>query len=223
MKKALLTFICVLFSLTFCFADNGMGIKVMGNKNNNADPVSIDNLVVGKEVEIEDYAIIKPTEFGFFDSLGYYYKGATYLDQEYYGKPTNFGYYESENEADFAIIRIDLTNTATKAKEFLKNCVVRVVFNDKYEYSGWSYQSDFNNYSKDKKTWETNPWKLEEDKGKQNKRWAIDKADNFAIEPMYKGHYIFGCTLPNAVIESTKPLKMIITLDGNEITYNIRK
>lgn len=221
MKKALLTFICVLFSLTFCFADNGMGVKVMGNKNNNTDPVSVDNLVVGKEVEIEDYAIIKPTEFGFFDSLGCYNKGETRVntDTNSIYRHKTYVWYKSENEADYAILRCDLTNTDLKSKDFTKNCTVKVIFNDKYQYEGWVYQNNYNNSSSNDK----NDYILEEDKGKQNKRWAIDKADNFAIEPMYKGHYIFGCTLPNAVIESTKPLKMIITLDGNEITYNIRK
>lgn len=221
MKKMFLTFICVLTALTFCFADNGMGVKVMGNKNNNTDPVSIDNLVVGKEVEIEDYAIVKPTEFGFFDSLGYYKQGKTtcFLN---WNEVCDFGYYESKNEADFAILRTDLTNILTVSKDFLKECTVKVLFDEKYEYEGWTYQSNYDNEPSTKSE-VRNRWKLEEDKGKQNKRWAIDKADNFAIEPMYKGHYIFGCTLPNTVIESTKPLKMIITLDGNKITYNIRK
>lgn len=215
MKKTFLTFICILTSLAFCFADNGMGVKVMGNKNNNAEPVSIDNLVVGKEVEIEDYAIVKPTEFGFFDSLGYYYKGKTALRWE-----ENHNYYRSQNEADFAILRTDLTNISLSSKDFTKNCTVKAVFNDKYEYEGWVYQSNFNNGGGENSKYD---YLLVEDKNKQGQRWAIDKADNFAIDPMYKGHYIFGCTLPNAVIESTKPLKMIINLDGNEITYNIRK
>lgn len=45
----------------------------------------------------------------------------------------------------------------------------------------------------------------------------------FAAGPMYTGHYAFGCTLPNAVVNSKKPLRMVITIDGNELTYNIRK
>ena len=64
---------------------------------------------------------------------------------------------------------------------------------------------------------------VKEDCGKQNKNWVIDPADNFEIDPMYSGHYVFGCTLPNAVVNSEKPLRMVITIDGNELTYNIRK
>ena len=52
---------------------------------------------------------------------------------------------------------------------------------------------------------------------------AINSEKNFVIEPMYPKRYAFGCTLPNAVVSSKKPLRMEITIDGNEITYNIRR
>ena len=216
MKKTLVVTVMLLAVFTLCFAaDNSMGVKALGNDKTANEKVSLDNLVVGKEVEIEDYAIVKPTEFGFFDSLGYYNKGSR--DIGAYGSMYG-GYYYSESEAEFAILRVDLTNTAIEAKDFLKNCSVKVVFNDKYEYEGWSYQSDYDKYADNGEY-----YRLEEDKGKQNKRYAINRGDQFAISPMYIGHYIFGCTLPNTIVESTKPLKMIITIDGNELTYNIRK
>ena len=41
---------------------------------------------------------------------------------------------------------------------------------------------------------------------------------------METGNYVLGCTLPNYVVDDAKsPLSMVITIDGNEITYNIRK
>lgn len=215
MKKTLVVTVMLLAIFTLCFAaDNNMGVKALGNDKTANEKVSLDNLVVGKEVEIEDYAIVKPTEFGFFDSLGYYNKGSR--DIGAYGSMYG-GYYYSESEAEFAILRVDLTNTAIEAKDFLKNCSVKVVFNDKYEYEGWSYQSNYDKFANN------NYYRLEEDKGKQNKRYAINSGEQFAINPMYVGHYIFGCTIPNTIVESTKPLKMIITIDGNELTYNIRK
>lgn len=217
MKKTFVITVMLLVALTFCFAaDNNMGVKALGNDKTANEKVSLDNLVVGKEVEIEDYAIVKPTEFGFYDSLGYYNKGYTSIGGRY--DRMNGGYYYSQNEADYAILRMDLTNMALEAKDFLKSCSVKVIFNDKYEYEGWCYQSNYNNTN-----CSGNHYRLDEDNDKQNKRYAINSGDQFAINPMYVGHFIFGCTLPNTIVESTKPLKMIITIDGNELTYNIRK
>ena len=45
-----------------------------------------------------------------------------------------------------------------------------------------------------------------------------------AVDVMYTGTYAFGCTLPNYVIEDKKsPLRIEISMDGNELTYHIRK
>ena len=217
MKKTLVITVMLLAVLTLCFAaNNSMGVKALGDKTA-AEKVSVDNLVVDKEVEIEDYAIVKPTEFGYFNYLGFYNEGFNSPGGGYSWDSTCW-HSNSGNEAEFAILRVDLTNLALEAKDFLKNCSVKVVFNDKYEYEGWLYQSNYNNSS-----YNGMYYYLEEDNGNQNKRFAIDPKDQFAISPMYVGHYIFGCTLPNAIVESTKPLKMIITIDGNELTYNIRK
>ena len=97
----------------------------------------------------------------------------------------------------------------------MKEVSVKAIYDDVYEYGGWAYQRNYNNG--------VGNAKLEVDKQKQNSRWVINAADQFAISPMYEGHFIFGCTLPNAVINSKKPLRLVITIDGNEITYNIRK
>ena len=47
----------------------------------------------------------------------------------------------------------------------------------------------------------------------------LKSKDGFIVD----GHYAFGCTLPNSVVKSKKPLSMVININGNEITYNIRK
>jgi hypothetical protein len=107
----------------------------------------------------------------------------------------------SQSQADFAILRMDILNTTPEKKDYLKECSVKVVFDDSIEYAGWCYQ-------------------INED---LNAPQWIDNSDNFVIDPYYAGHYVFGCTLPNAVFTSKKPLRMEITIDGNEIIYNIRK
>ena len=53
-------------------------------------------------------------------------------------------------------------------------------------------------------------------------RAALDPADEQPIDMVYTGHYVFGCTLPTAVVNGSEPLSMVIDLGGNELTYNIR-
>lgn len=111
------------------------------------------------------------------------------------------GKYESGQEAEYVWLKLDILNLTTTARDYLTQYEVKVVYDDVYEYAGWAYQCDYD-------------W---------NSGQGISKDYNFAIEPMYTGHYYFGCTLPNAIINSKAPLTMIINIDGNEITYNIRK
>ena len=55
-------------------------------------------------------------------------------------------------------------------------------------------------------------------------RYVYAEEENvFNIQPMYEGHYLFGCKLPNAVVNGSEPLSMKITMDGNEFTYHMRK
>ena len=67
------------------------------------------------------------------------------------------------------------------------------------------------------------PNNYNEDTQKATTNFVVNPADQFLIDPMYAGHYVFGCTLPNAIINSTAPLRMEIRLGENELTYNIRK
>jgi len=115
--------------------------------------------------------------------------------------PSWSGTYQSGAEADYAILRMDILNTTLKAKDYLTSCSVKVVFDDVYEYGGWAYQYNYD----------------------ASEDVVLDSDEQFSIEPMYQGHFCFGCTLPNSVVNSKKSLRMVITLDGNEITYNIRK
>ncbi len=107
----------------------------------------------------------------------------------------------SGNEAQYVILQLDILNTALKGKNFLESFSVKLIYDEVYEYGGWGYQVDTN----------------------RNTEAPVTESMNFPIDPMYEGHYWFGCTLPNAIIESTKPLQMIITIDQQEIIYNIRK
>lgn len=164
-----------------------MGVQVIGGPDTETEPVSLDDFKLNVDAEIDGYAVLFGTEFNYINEFKHH--------------PSWTSTYSSGNEAEFAMLRIDILNTTMKPKDYLASYSVKVVYDDVYEYGGWAYQYDFD----------------------QSKTTVLDLNEQFAIEPMYQGHYVFGCTLPNAVVNSKKPLRMEITIDGNEITYNIRK
>lgn len=209
MKKLVTLVLCLMMLLTSAAFAEGMGVQVIGGPATETEPVSLDDFKLNVEAEIEGYGLLYATDFAFKDRLGYYRSGRSNVYN-------SDDFYNSGNEAEYALLKIDITNTATKPHDFLTSCEVKVVFDDVYEYGGWFYQYNYNNET-------YNSSHSGEDSKKQNTNWVINAADQFAIDPMYQGHFVFGCTLPNAVVNSKAPLKMIITIDGNEITYNIRK
>ena len=210
MKKILSVILVLSMLLTASAAlAEGMGVQVIGGPEVEAEPVSLDDFKLNTDAAIDGYGVLCATEFAFKDQLGYYRAGHTSV---YYSND----FYHSGKEADYAILKLDITNISTKPHDFLSSCEVKVIYDDLYEYGGWYYQYNYNNET-------SGNTDSGEDADKQNTNWVIDEADRFAINPMYQGHYCFGCTLPNAVVDSKKPLRMIITIDGNEITYNIRK
>ena len=206
MKKVLsiLLIVSLLLGCTSAFSE-GMGVKVIGGPDVETEPVSLDDFKLDNPVTIDGFGIFTGTYFGFIDSLGYYRQGANGCTYYY-----NNDAYVSGADAEYAMLKMDITNLATKTKNFLDQCEVKAIYDDLYEYGGWCYQFNHNNKNAD-------------GGGTQSTDDVIDKADQFSIDPMYAGHYCFGCTLPNAVVSGKKSLKLVITIDGNEITYNIRK
>ena len=208
MKKIFL--LLVVISMLFCFsvvmAD--MEVKLIGGPDAGTEPASLDNMKLNTEEEIKDWGVVTITGYEVQDKLYYYPKGDHSVISAKH-------YYSSGQEAEYAFLYMDIVNLTTGEKDFLKDISVKAVYDDIYEFAGWAYQRNYDN--------ETDRYCGQEaDKGKQNIRWAINPEDQFSISPMYMGHYIFGCTLPNAVIESTKPLRFEITIDGNEIIYYVR-
>lgn len=208
--KRILSMLLVLSMLLGCAAAAEMGVQVIGGIGVDTEPVSLDDIKLNAAVSIDGYAEILLTEFGYKDILGFYRQGKNKMDVY------SDWYYDSGEDAEFAVLRADLTNLATMDKQFLENCEVRVVFDDTYEYGGWCYQYNYDNKTDSRDGYGSL-------KNIQNKECVIHKDDVFAVGPMYTGHYAFGCTLPNAVVNSKKPLRVVITIDGNELTYNIRK
>ena len=84
-----------------------------------------------------------------------------------------------------------------------------------YEYNGWVRQFNYD-YSKSEvyryKETAVIGWPV-----------CLRPVDEMSIAPMYKGHYAFGCTIPNTIVEDKEaPLRMIITIGGHVLTYDIR-
>ena len=192
MKRTIAMLLITMLYLASIFADDGLGVQVIGGKKKTSDPVSLEDVKLNVEVEIDELGIIKPTEYATYNLFYVYQKGSSRYTEEQ----------RSGAEADYVVFRMDITNTTKEEKNYLSNCSVRVSFdNDEYIFGGKAYQLDYDISEKTPR----NP------------------QDNFPIAPMYQGHYWFACTLPNAIMNSEKPLSMTITIDGNEITYNIRK
>jgi len=201
MKKilSLLVILTVLISASSTLAE-GMAVQIIGGPTMESDAVSLDDFMLDTEVPIDGYGILLGTSFEYVDKLGYYGEGSNFGGD---------GSYNSGADAEYALLRMDITNTALKAHNFLSACEVKVIYDDLYEYAGWFHQYNYNNPPGYGHNW--------------NITNVIHANDRFTVEPMYTGHYCFGCTLPNAVVDSKAPLQMIITIDDNEITYNIRK
>ena len=234
MKKILsvLLVLSMLLSASAALAE-GMGVQVIGGQDASMQPVSLDDVQLDATVEIPGWGDITPLTYSVLDCVmvrkpgvqnkvwiwrskgnkwveefdSYYnvYMEVTckeHGDEEYPWWCEDWvTHYQSQSQADFAFITMDILNTTATKIDYLKDCEVKVVFDDTIEYAGWYYQR---NMDLNRCTW-------------------IDVSDNFAIDPYYTGHYVFGCTLPNAVFNSKKPLRFEIKIDGNEIIYNVRK
>ena len=232
--KRFLSMILVLSMLLGCSAAMAdMEVQIIGGDSADAQPVSLDDIQLEATVEIPGWGDITPLAYNVQDCVMvrkpgqlqkiwiWSNKGSQGVDD--FGAAYNFNmevtckehgdekypwwcedwatHYLSQSQADFAFLTMDILNTTPASVDYLKDCTVKVVFDDNIEYAGWFYQL---NMDLNRCTW-------------------LDNADNFVIDPYYTGHYVFGCTLPNAIFTSDKPLRMELTIDGNEITYNIRK
>lgn len=219
-KNSLLVMLLVCMMLLPALAED-LGVQVIGSQSGAHTPVTLDDIQLEVPVEIDGYAEITPIFWivkdcflqrqpDVLDKISVHkseYGGEIKCDQHYedkkymYYKDRHVKHYVSGTQAEFAILDIDVMNTTTKSVDFIKDATVKVIFDDRVEYQGWIRQKD---YDLNICTW-------------------LDPSNNFPIDPYYVGHYVFGCTLPNPVVESKLPLRMVINMGGNEITYHIRK
>ena len=179
--------------------------------------MTFDNVTFGKEYKIKGYAAVKFLGFKFVDAFAQWEEGIHTRDRE---RVVRYGYYRSiqisGKEADYAWLKADIRNLGKIGTKFLADISVKVIYDDDYEYNGWVRQFNYDYHNSELRT---------DDKEIGVIGWpaCLDPKDEMSIGPMYTGHYAFGCTLPNAVVEDKEsPLRMVITIGGNTLTYNIR-
>ena len=197
--------------------------------------MTFDNVTFGKAYKIKGYASVTLLGFKFVDVYAQWEDGkaSAKLDPHenrkhcvYAKKPVNpegqyLSYVDatfkaSGNEADFAWLKADVLNLQKSEAGFMKDIKVQVIYDDEYEYDGWIRQFNYDYgkaeiFSKDKNAGLIG-WPV-----------CLSPVDEMSIAPMYKGHYVFGCTLPNAVVEDKdSPLRMEITIGGHKLIHNIR-
>lgn len=175
------------------------------------DPVdagsAVDNLEIGKTATADGFCSLTVTEFSFQDRLGYYQAGSKSVG-------SSEDYYLSGDEAEYAVLKADIANAGTEGRDFLSGSEVRMYYGVS-TYGGWAYQQNPDNGTSADISFGV-------DSGMQNVNWVINSTDNYAVEPDQVGHYVFGCTLPNEVVDDDGELRMVITIDGNEFTYYVR-
>lgn len=239
MKKMLALFACaLLLCMTIAHAED-LGVQVIGGQNAAPEVLTLDDMQLGERYEIDGYARVLPMSFAYQDffaqyskgkpgsnttntvsagdisssAVYYWYDGSGYYDDKC--NYTNMAWCDSGKNADYAWLHVDLVNRSLSEKEFTAEITVKVVYDDLYEFGGWVRQYDENHASRVLRyNWNT---------AHPAERAFLHPEDKLAVAPMYTGHYILGCTLPNEVINGTEPLRMEIKLGDNELTYHIRK
>lgn len=242
MKKSLLFIVVLVVALFSASLAEDFGVQIIGGEGSDFEVLNLDDMKLETVYEIGGYARITPQTFGYIDVFPIYDAGSagdnslleynykqTVADGIAYNANINdrskvnqryahIKWQSSGANADYVWFVVDVTNLQKEAFSVVNNATVKVVLNDDYEFGGWILQLNY-----DYDTMRDQRLEQREDNYGFLIRAAIHAADEEPINMMYTGHYVFGCTLPNAAIEGSEPLKIVINLGDNELTYNIRK
>ena len=168
----------------------------------------LNDLKLGERITINNTTALHLTAYSELNRLGYY---PASNDRDFSKA------YDSGIETQYILVKMSIKNRGKYRINYLQDAHVEVVFDQNYRFGGWTQQYDH------QKPTSTSTFVNEQDVGRQNENYVVSAADRYDIDPGQTGYYCFGCTLPNAVLSGTKPLKMIISIDGTEITHYIRK
>ena len=241
MKKflALALLAVMLTSLSLAHAED-LGVQMIG-PNTGIVPDSIDDMKLGSTYTLDGYATIRPqdflivdyfAQFGEKEEYGVFWNSnwniwqvASYSSSKFEYGSCRFNdaeWKESGNNAQFYWLTMDVTNRQKKAVNFIEEASVKIIYQDEYEFTGWVRQIDPDVMSKSETNYGTS--RLNGDKNDYPNVVVLNPAKTHPIDMMYTGHYVFGCTIPNFVVEDKKsPLRMEIKLGDSELTYHIIK
>ena len=250
MKRFLLLALALVLTVSVAVAED-LGVQVIGGQQSAAsDPLSLDDIQMGN-VYMLDGAIAVPNEFmiadcfaqftkdnvskdkyirtytsGGYDVEGlvsavYSYSNSEFRYRDY--RYANAEWCDSGDGAQFAWLRMDITCTKQDISSLSEQIEVKLVYNNEFEFGGWIRQINYADTGKsDYSDGGIARYGFAPEAYPQQIVYHPDNAP--AVGYMATGNYVLGCTLPNYVVDDAKsPLSMIITIDGNEITYNIRK
>ena len=204
MKKLISMLVTLMLLATFACAED-LQVQIIGGEDVPQMFLDIDDMQLGQTYEIDGYARITPVSFTFADGFLEY-------ALDFKGDNTSEGdkilLMESGTSAEFAELFIDCTNLMKENIDFTTQAKVTAVFDDDYEFAGWvrMFNYDYDMY----------------DRYGEPIHVALNPENSEETSMMYTAHLLIGCTLPTAVVEGTEPLRIVIGLGGNELTYNIR-
>lgn len=227
MKKAIAFILAMLFAFS-CASAADMGVQAIGD----ADVASLDDLQLRTVHEISGYAWVIPEACGIADYIGQFNENADYAavgnssndrNLVYYQNPANgsngylrdAAWLESGESAEFVCLLMDVTNLQSAPAAYLEEGSIKVVYNNEYEFGGWVRQANYTYNEAVYRYGASTP----------GCPVAVLLPENEEpIDMMYTGTYVFGCTVPNFVVQDkTAPLRMEIKLGENDLTYHIRK
>lgn len=161
-----------------------------------ADAVAADGLKIGDTITIDGFGELTALSFEFADTFQHLYNGMNNMQM-------------SGDDADYAILKIRVLNATTSKKKYLNDFSVKMKSDEKYGYQGWAFQYDI-------------------DFENENSAIAMDASEAeqkgvAEIEPLSEGYYMFGCTLPQEIVEGNGRLSMEIDFDGNKMIYYVQR
>ena len=218
-----------------------LGVQAVGG-NAEAEPIEpmrFDDVTFGQAYKIDGYASITLLGFKFINMFAQWNDGKAGREGvEIYDNGRHEDYVfrkakqdikrnkaiayancqimNSGEEADFAWLKVNITNLQKTSVHFMQEIKVKVIYDDEYEYDGWVRQFNYDYANFELYSYNRNAGVI---------GWPVclSPVDEMPIKQLYEGHYAFGCTLPNFIVEDRKsPLRMVIKIGEHELTYNIR-
>ena len=230
MRKMLTMVLALLLALSMSSAyAEDLGIQVIGGPNAATQTQSLDDIQVGTTYTLDGFAKVTPVEYLVVDYFGQFNKDANYsntstdynrhdyvryiaADSVYY--LVDASWQDSGMNAEFVWLKLDIVNLQKSPISFMKDTTVKVVYDGEYEFAGWVRQINYD-YNINCYRWNSDT--------KGGGTVVMNPANEEAINPMYTGTYVIGCTLPNSVFEDKAPLNIEIDIAGNQLTYQVKK